>query len=269
MTHRHAMLTATLAILGCANLCEAQSPAAPGPGPMITGTLTYMARMALPPDAAIDVRLEDVSRADAPAKLVAENIFALGQNQVPVPFQLPYNPAEIQPSHRYSVRANITVDGNLLFTTTQLYPVLTNGASTDVVLLLERVHDSPAKPAVAPNALRGTKWMLIELDGEPVAPSSTNPAYLMLDPEGWNYSGSSGCNRVTGRFQLDGNSLQLLGGAMTMMACPEPLMKQEQEFNKALTATGSCVLTGAVLELLAGKKVLARFSAAQSSLSTN
>jgi len=256
-------------ILGCAHLCQAQSSTAAGPGPMITGTLTYMARMALPPDAAIDVRLEDVSLADAPAKPVAENIFALGQSQVPVPFQLPYNPSEIQPSHRYSVRANITVDGNLLFTTTQLYPVLTNGASTDVALLLERVQSRPSEPAVASNTLRGTKWILIELDGKPVALSGTNPACLMLDPEGKSYSGSSGCNRLTGKFQLDGNSLQLLGGAMTMMACPDPLMKQEQEFNKALTATGSYELSGNVLELLAGKKVLARFSAAQSASSTN
>jgi len=256
-------------ILGCAHLCQAQSSTAAGPGPMITGTVTYMARMALPPDAAIDVRLEDVSLADAPAKLVAENIFVLGQNQVPVPFQLPYNPAEIRPSHRYSIRANITVDGDLLFTTTQLYPVLTSGASTDVALLLERVQNSPAKTTPALIALRGTKWMLIELDGKAVAPSTAKPAYLMFDPEGKNYSGSSGCNQLTGKFELDGNSLQLLGGAMTMMACPEPLMKQEQEFNKALTATGSYELTGNVLELLAGKKVLARFSAAQSASSTN
>ena len=269
MTRWQSITVVFSVILGCAWLCQAQSSTGAGSGPMITGTLTYMARIALPPDAAIDVRLEDVSLADAPAKLVAENIFALGQNQVPVPFQLPYNPAEIQPSHRYSVRANITVDGNMLFTTTQLYPVLTNGASTDVALLLERVRNSPDKPDVAPNALRGTKWMLIELDGKAVPPSTTKPAYLMFDPDGENYSGSSGCNQVTGKFQLDGNSLQLLGGAMTMMACPEPLMKQEQEFNKALTATGSYELTGSVLELLARKKVLARFSAAQSSSSPN
>jgi len=263
-------ITAVFSIFfGCIHLCQAQSSAGAAPGTTITGTLTYMARIALPTDAAIDVRLEDVSLADAPAKLVAENIFVLGQNQVPVPFQLPYNPAEIRPSHRYSIRANITVDGDLLFTTTQLYPVLTSGASTDVALLLERVQNSPAKTTPALIALRGTKWMLIELDGKAVAPSTAKPAYLMFDPEGKNYSGSSGCNQLTGKFELDGNSLQLLGGAMTMMACPEPLMKQEQEFNKALTATGSYELTGNVLELLAGKKVLAKFSAAQSSSGTN
>ena len=256
-------------ILGCTFLSQAQSSPDPGSGPRITGTLTYMARMALPPDAAIDVRLEDVSLGDAPAKLVAENIFALGQNQVPVPFQLPYNPAQIQPSHRYSVRATITVDGNLLFTTTQMYPVLTNGASSDVALLVEPVRTAPSRPSAAANTLRGTKWLLIELDGKPVTASSTNPAYLMLDPESKNYSGSSGCNQVAGKFQLDGNSLQLLGGAMTMMACPEPLMKQEKEFNEALTATGSYQLTGNILELLERKKVRAKFRASQGSSGAN
>jgi len=218
--------------------------------------------MALPSDAAIDVRLEDVTLADAPSKLVSENIFALGDKQVPVPFQLPYNPAEIQPSHRYALRASIAVNGDLLFTTTQMYPVLTNGAPTQVSVTLEAVRQSAATPSTRPNALRGTKWILIELNGKPVTPSTTNPAFLMLDPGDKQYSGSSGCNRINGSFQLDGTDLQLLGGAMTMMACPEPLMTQEKEFAKALTATGSYKLTGGVLELLERKKVLARFNAA-------
>lgn len=58
---------------------------------------------------------------------------------------------------------------------------------------------------------------------------------------------------------MSGNSLQLLGGATTLMACPEPLMKQEQEFNEALTATGSYQINGNVLELLERKKAVARF----------
>jgi putative lipoprotein len=231
-------------------------------GPMITGTISYTARMALPANAAVDVRLEDVSLADAPSKLVAENIFALGGNQVPVPFQLPYKAAEIQPSHRYTVRASISVDGNLLFTTTETYPVLTNGGPSDVALTLQAVRHGSSQPTVAPNALRGTRWVLTELHGKPVAPSANNPAFILLDPDYSQYSGSSGCNRVSGKFQLSGESLQLLGGAMTMMACPEPLMNQEKEFNEALTATGSYQLSGSTLELLARKKVLAKFTAA-------
>jgi putative lipoprotein len=232
-------------------------------GSTITGTISYMARMALPANAAIDVRLEDVTLADAPAKLVAENIFSLGGNQVPVPFQLPYNPAEIQPAHRYTVRANITVDGDLLFTTSDMYPVLTHGGGNEVALNLQAVRQGPLQPTVAPNAFRGTRWMLTELHGKPVTPVANNPAYIVFDPDQKRYSGSSGCNRIVGTFQLDGNSLQLMGGAMTTMACPEPLMKQEKEFNEALTATGSYEVTGNTLELLARKKVVAKFTAGQ------
>ncbi len=105
--------------------------------------------------------------------------------------------------------------------------------------------------------------MLIELHGKPVtAMNPQNPAFLMLATDQKRYTGSSGCNSLTGTFQLSGNSLQLLGGAMTMMACPDPIMKQEQEFNQALTATGSYKIEGNTLELLERKKVVAKFQAA-------
>jgi putative lipoprotein len=107
----------------------AQAPSNSGQSSsMITGSVTYRVRMALPPNAAIDVRLEDVSRADAPAAVVAENIFAAEGKQIPIPFQLPYSANDIQASHRYQVRAQITVEDKLLFVTTTAYPVLTNGA---------------------------------------------------------------------------------------------------------------------------------------------
>ena len=109
---------------------------------MITGTVTYLARMALPPNAAIDVRLEDASQADAPAAVVAENIFASGGRQVPIPYQLPYSAADIQPSHRYQVRAQITLEDKLLFITTKAYPVLTNEPST-VNMMLQPVSSAP------------------------------------------------------------------------------------------------------------------------------
>lgn len=236
----------------------------------ITGTITYRVRMALSPDASIDVRLEDVSIADAPAKVVAENMFASLGQQVPIPFKLPYDPQAIQPSHRYSLRVQIKLGEDLLFTTTRAYPVLTNGAPSTVNVVVDPAG-APSAPATtpapsasaSPNALRGTRWMLIELHGKPVtAMNPQKPAFLMLATDQKRYTGSSGCNNLTGSFQLSGNSLQLLGGAMTMMACPDPIMKQEQEFNQALTATGSYKIEGNTLELLERKKVVAKFQAA-------
>src|SRR5271167_4579502 len=58
----------------------------------VTGTVTYLVRMSLPPTAVIDVVLLDVTGAnDAVAgTLVAEKKLTLGDRQVPVEFQLGY-----------------------------------------------------------------------------------------------------------------------------------------------------------------------------------
>ncbi|MGA9566735.1 MAG: YbaY family lipoprotein [Candidatus Korobacteraceae bacterium] len=251
--------------VGSIGICVAQAGASPGPSsPMITGTVTYLVRMALPPDAAIDVRLEDVSRADAPATVLAENMFAAAGKQVPIPFQLPYSAKYIQPSHRYNVRARITVGDKLLFTTTQSYPVITNGAPTTVNLVLQPASNGPTtKPggAAAPS-LRGTNWRLVELNGQPpAAPIGSKVARLMLDDFQQRYSGSTGCNSITGAFELDGTTLHFKAGAMTMMACPEPLMTQEQAFTAALQSATTYHISGSTLELSAGEKVVARFKA--------
>jgi putative lipoprotein len=107
----------------------------------VTGTITYLVRMALPPQATIVVELQDVSLVDAPAKVLAAQKFALGQQQVPVPFTLQYNPAKIDAKHRYAVNARVMIGKELKFVTDQAYPVLTQGNGSRVDLILK-----PAKP---------------------------------------------------------------------------------------------------------------------------
>jgi putative lipoprotein len=227
--------------------------------------------MALPPNAAIDVRLEDVSRADAPAVIVAEKIFATNGKQVPIPFQLPYSANDIQPSHRYQVRAQITVADELLFVTTNAYPVITGGAPSTVNMVLQPVNRRPSTPGgegVSGKAnslpLLGTDWRLTELDGYPPATAmGKNIAELTLDGAQNRYSGSSGCNRLNGGFKLDGHSLHFKATASTMMACPEPLMTQEQAFTKMLQSVTGYRISGRTLELLAGDKTVAKFKPAK------
>lgn len=112
------------------------------PAAEVTGTVTYLQRMALPPNAQIEVRLEDVSRADAPAKLIAQQTITLGDRQVPVPFALKYDPAKIDPKHSYGVRAKIVVDDQMRFASDQAYPVLTNGHPPNVEVLVKAVSKS-------------------------------------------------------------------------------------------------------------------------------
>jgi putative lipoprotein len=90
--------------------------------------------MALPPDAMVDVSLQDTTLADAPARIVAQTTIATHGAQVPIPFRIDYDTAGIDPSHRYTVRATITVDGKMLFTSPTAYPVLTQGAGTEAAI---------------------------------------------------------------------------------------------------------------------------------------
>jgi len=120
--------------------CVLDKPAA-AQANAVTGTITYLARMALPPQTMIQVQLQDVSLADAPAKVIAEKKIQLGQKQVPVPFTLKYDPAKIDAGHRYSVSARVTIGADLKFVTDQAYPVITQGNPSKADLILK-----PAKP---------------------------------------------------------------------------------------------------------------------------
>jgi len=120
----------------------------------VTGTALYRERMALPQNAVFEAILEDVSRADASARVISQTRKQDPGNP-PFAFEIPYNPAEIDPSHTYSLRARITSDNELLFTTTQNYPVLTGGNPNEVTLLLQRSTGAPATSSGQESAISG------------------------------------------------------------------------------------------------------------------
>ena len=97
----------------------------------VNGTVFYLERMALPPGAVLTVQLADVSKADAPADVIATETKPL-TTQVPIPFSLSYDPNKIIKSHSYAVQARIEVDGKLRFISTTSNPVITNGKPTTV-----------------------------------------------------------------------------------------------------------------------------------------
>lgn len=107
----------------------------------VSGTLTYLQRIALPPGSVANVQIQDVSRADAPADVMGEQDIAMDGKSVPVAFAVPYDPSKIQDNHRYSVRAAIRdAAGKLLFTTDTTNSVITMGNPTaDIELVLTRV----------------------------------------------------------------------------------------------------------------------------------
>jgi putative lipoprotein len=104
----------------------------------VAGTVTYLVRMALPPEAVINVQLRDVSKMDVASELIAETTFEAEGSQVPFPFTIAYDPDVIVESNTYSLSATITLDGQVIFRTTQAYPVITQDNPTkDIELVLE------------------------------------------------------------------------------------------------------------------------------------
>jgi len=104
---------------------------------IVSGTITYRQRAALPTNAVISVRLIDVSRADTAASVIAEDRIDAGGKQAPISFDLAYDRSKIQERTRYVIRAEIRDGDRLLYTTDTSYPVITQGnpRSVEVVVV--------------------------------------------------------------------------------------------------------------------------------------
>ena len=115
-----------LTLLAVATLLSACQSTPPGSKASLEGEVFYLQRIALPPTAILSVSLQDISLADAPAKVIDEPRGQV-QGQVPLVFHLSYDPLKIEPNHRYSVSARIEVVGKLMFTTTENHAVRLDG----------------------------------------------------------------------------------------------------------------------------------------------
>ncbi len=94
-------------------------------------------------------------------------------------------------------------------------------------------------PADQLTPLHNSRWQLVSMGGKQPLPDRGNrPPSLMF--VGHAVSGSGGCNRLAGKYRIKGDRLMIDDRmAATLMACPEALMAQEQEFVQALGAAQS------------------------------
>jgi putative lipoprotein len=108
---------ATITALGLSlTACVTTAPAKQAVS--VIGSIAYRERIALPPTAQIEVRLDDVSLADAPSRTLARQAFTANGKQVPFAFALTVDKAALDPRHSYAVAARITdADGKLMFIT--------------------------------------------------------------------------------------------------------------------------------------------------------
>ena len=109
----------------------------------VTGTATTRQRIALPNNAVITMQLADISRQGAPAQVIAEQSFSANGGQAPFPFTLQYDKGRITTNGIYTVQGNIKVNGQLRYTTTVAYRVITQGSPTNVAVTMDAVGTLP------------------------------------------------------------------------------------------------------------------------------
>ena len=95
----------------------------------IRGTLSYLARIALPPESIAIVELRDVSSSNHP--VIKEQRIALEGRQVPIPFELTVDRTALVTSRQYNVRGGIILAGKPTWATE---PVLIDPASEAIDL---------------------------------------------------------------------------------------------------------------------------------------
>jgi putative lipoprotein len=225
-------------------------------GASVQGTATYRERIAIPRNAVFEATLEDVSRAGAQAEVIARV-----RNEQPgnptIPFVIAYDAGRINPTHSYSVRGRILVDGKVWFSTDQNSPVLTAGHDSVAQLLLKRMS---ASPSAAP--LVNTYWKLTNLGTSAVtAASQQREPHFILHPATRSISGSGVCNQFTGGYRLKGDQISFSEIAATMMACVDGI-DTEKRFLTAMGKVRRWRISGQSLELFdAAGALMARFEA--------
>ncbi|MCU0907490.1 MAG: META domain-containing protein [Rhodobacteraceae bacterium] len=221
-------------------------------------TVSYRERIALPPGAELEVELLDISGADATARRIASQRFAM--TGVPMTVALPHDRQLAGDGTRLALGAVIWSGDRRVFALTSPQ-VLPDGAGAGPVeVRLDMVPD-PAPEAGPAWPVRGVVWRVTEVLGEPWA--GGDPATLAID-DTMQVSVFGGCNRYVGQVRLAGREIGFPPDfAGTLMACPDAVEAQERAFLAALRRVTHLVRYGAGLVLMdAGGTALLHFEPA-------
>lgn len=191
----------------------------------IRGTATVRDAAPLPPGAAFEALLEDVSRPGA-SVLVVGYVRVDPAGASPIAFQLSYDPARIQPDRKYAVRGRIVSGDALLFVSETPAAVAMPGGGS-VSLTLRRVGGAAA-PGRA--SLAGTSWRFVRFqggDGRVVTPD--DPAkYTLQFAAGGRASVRFDCNRGSGTWKSAGAGQVAFGPlALTRAMCGPPSLHDQ------------------------------------------
>ncbi len=216
----------------------------------INTDITYLNRMMLPPGSTVTVTLSDVSKMDVKSvELAKQTVNAEGAP--PYPLTLSYDADMIEDRMRYSLRAVIENEGQLLYTSTEHIDPFGSPATDPIQIIVSPVQPKTDVTKTA-QSLNGTEWTLSSLNGNPAGlGAGDKELHIRFSNDGSAVQGFSGCNTYNGSFTSSGNELQIGPLAATMKMCIDStVMELEQTFHKALDDVKRFGLTGNELTLM-------------------
>lgn len=223
---------------------------------VLSGEVFYRERVALPPNAVLEVSLVDVTRPGGLGELVA-SVQIKPDRQVPISFEIRYGDGDVEQRRSYAVRANILADGRLLYVSARSQRVLTHGHPNSVRILMAAVV---SVATAGSTDMTEQDWLVEDIGGGGVV---DNVRTAITIGAGGEVTGSGGCNRLRGTAQIDGSSLTFGAVATTRMMCPPAVMDQEGKFLRALELTREFRIDGPYLKFLDGTGAeLVRFTRA-------
>ena len=213
---------------------EVEEPAATA---SVTGTVTYLQRIALPDDAVVTVQVQDISLADAPAVVLGEQVIETAGQQVPIAYEVTYDPTAINENLTYAVSARIEdAAGTLLFINDTVIPVITNDNPTeDVEIMTVPVSSGDEAEgegdAAAPEegTLTGVVWQWTEFS-DPVQgslPIDAPEKYTVEFGEDGVVAILADCNSGSGSYVAEEGSIDITVGAVTLALCEESSLSDQ------------------------------------------
>ena len=217
----------------------------------IAAALFYRERIALPPDAVAVASLEIAGS----GSVVAETREDVADRSVPVSVTLAVDPSQLPQDTGLVFRGSIEVDGVPIWKS-ESRPVDLTSSTVDlgsVMLMSVSEPDMAAADTPEVSALSGT-WVVEDILGGGIIDDSR----VTMEFSEQRVGGRASCNSYQGAWSLEDGRLSIADVAVTMMACPEAIMNQEQRFLEALAHTDSMRIddTGALFLTSGGDDLL-------------
>lgn len=235
-----------IALLGLATLTSAGLAAEI----TFTGQATYRERIALPPDAQLQITLVTLPDAHPIVKAIS-NVPVPGQ--VPLHFTLDVHSQLIADGGQFGLLAEIHTRGRTLFRNAQPVPVDVTAPLPVQIVMNFSPEPSPqpsgetTRPVEPSNALFETVWIAQTIAGTAVLDATEISFSIAPDHRA---GGNGGCNSYFTEAKFEGKTLHFGPVAGTLMACDSKVMQQEHQFFAALAATASYDLNAETLTLL-------------------